>query len=167
MNPDDPWGNNVNAGRGVCGFDDNFGKDEESKERKKPVQTVINDNYSSTLEYKLQRVQKKKNNGSSRNPAKDMLTSMQTQRESFMANLIDKNDSTYNTVMSTGENPSFIDNLYQTNSIYRHLNPQQALESSEKIPIVYHDELNNVNGQEKTQINGEMKKQITEYKEET
>ena len=92
---------------------------------------------------------------------------MQTQRESFMANLIGKNDSTYNSIMSTSENPSFIDNLYQTNSIYRHLNPQQALETSEKIPIVYHDELNNVNCQEKIETEEEVKERNADHKEQT
>jgi len=70
-----------------------------------------------------------------------MLNSLKTQRESFMTNLMTNTSTLYTTTSGTIENQSFFENLYQTNSFYRHINPQQALESSEKIPIVHHDQL--------------------------
>lgn len=77
-----------------------------------------------------------------------MLTSMKNQRETFMTSLMDDttirvptNGIEAHQDISYSQPTSFFDNLYQTNSIYRHLNPQQPLEVSEKLPIVHHDQL--------------------------
>ena len=42
---------------------------------------------------------------------------------------------------TTEQDVSFLERLYNTNSVYRHLNPQQGLEVCEKQPLVKHDEL--------------------------
>ena len=76
-----------------------------------------------------------------------MLSSLKNQRETYLTNMMSDENSTANNTPYSNTNgqeissPSFFDNLYQTNSIYRHMNPQQALEVSEKLPIVQHDQL--------------------------
>lgn len=75
-----------------------------------------------------------------------MLFAFKCQRESHMIQLMDTRttSSPYSSDVTTIENHSFFDNLYQTNSIYRHMNPQQALASAEKLPIVHYDQLNTI-----------------------
>lgn len=90
------------------------------------------------LERKLEKLQTKKATSKS---GKDMLNNFKTQRELHMNQLLESTGThDINTTVSM-ENPTFFENLYQTNSVYRHMNPQQALESSEKLPIVHHDQL--------------------------
>ena len=78
-----------------------------------------------------------------------MLSSLKNQRETYLVSMMSEENTTNNATTpynnTNGQeisSPSFFDNLYQTNSIYRHMNPQQALEVSEKLPIVQHDQLN-------------------------
>ena len=95
-------------------------------------------------EAKLKNVQAKNNKKTS---VKVMLSSLKNQRETYLTNMMSDDNSTTNNTPYSNTNgqeissPSFFDNLYQTNSIYRHMNPQQALEVSEKLPIVQQDQL--------------------------
>lgn len=87
------------------------------------------------LEQKLQRLQNEKRKVS----GKTMLEHLKEKREFHMKELMNGLD--VYTDSSAAGSPSFMDKLYSTNSLYRHLNPQQALDASEKEPFVEHDQL--------------------------
>ena len=96
------------------------------------------EDYAKKLEDKLRKLQTRQQpNG------KDMLQNLKEKKDLYLSELmsglqLDEGDQGLTSASS------FLDRLYHTNGVYRHLNPQQALDSSEKEPFANHDYLNDL-----------------------
>ena len=76
--------------------------------------------------------------------AASMITTLKMAKEDTAQNLIDGTMIAAEGNQS-GENLTFLDNLYNTNTVYRHLFPDtQSLGTDEKEILIKHDELANV-----------------------
>jgi len=113
------------------------------------------DEYSKKLEDRLSRLQSCKDNKAT---AKAMLQNFKEERNLHMNQLLSTDRPPSQNLMtdftSAEQNKKFLDKLYNTNSLYRHLNPQQGLELNEKQPLVKHDQLDIVSNEEtpKTEV---------------
>jgi len=113
------------------------------------------DEYSKKLEDRLSRLQSCKDNKAT---AKAMLQNFKEERNLHMNQLLSTDRPPSQNLMtdftSAEQNEKFLDKLYNTNSLYRHLNPQQGLELNEKQPLVKHDQLDIVSNEEtpKTEV---------------
>ena len=172
---DDPWicGSNCNTSEQSETFDDNFVSNLPSSNKSESSATantstslpklypsfrvvdpissssfLSQEDYAKKLEEKLTKLQRQKQPS-----GKDMLENLKEKKDLYLSELIDGLELDENNMSVSSE--SFLDRLYNTNAVYRHMNPQQALESCEKEPFAKHDYLNETTDEPREGVNEE------------